>query len=173
MRGGPSHSTDRVVSPTVVASFISHTEYSVGRFTLLVLWRGGPGWSVHGSGHSGGSSGTSSGDSRGSQYFSYGGLSFSLEFNWTTAIVKLLDREFSLRDTNLILVDSVDAASGPTIVDVRWVDIPVELADQIDPIRAVISRSPELFAYLQCEKQLPDPFQAAMIAIICNQMRPQ
>ena len=53
-------------------------------------------WTVRGSGHSGSSGGTSSGESRGSQYFSYGGLSFSLDFNWTTAIVKLLDREFSL-----------------------------------------------------------------------------
>jgi hypothetical protein len=173
MRGGPSRSTDRVVSPTVVASFISHTEYSVGRFTLLVLWRGSPGWSVRGSGHSGSSGGTSSGESRGSQYFSYGGLSFSLDFNWTTAIVKLLDREFSLRDTNLILVDNVDTPSGPTVVDQRWIDVPIELDDQVDSIRALVGRSPELFAYLQCDKRLSDSFQQTMIAIICNQMRPQ
>jgi hypothetical protein len=174
MRGGPSRSTDRVVSPTVVASFITHTEYSVGRFTLLVLWRGSAGWSVHGSGHGGGSSGGGSfGESRGSQYFSYGGLSFNLDFNWTSAIVKLLDREISLRETNLILVDNVDAPAGPTIVDVRWIDVPIELDDQVDAIRSLISRSPELFAYLQCDKQLPDALQQAMIAIVCNQMRPQ
>src|SRR5262245_53347120 len=129
VRGGPSRSTDRVVSPSVVASFISHTEYSVGRFTLLVLWRGSPGWSARGGGHSGGASGggggSSFGESRGSQYFSYGGLSFNLDFNWTAAIVKLLDREISLRETNLILVDHVDTPSGPTIIDRRWIDVPI------------------------------------------------
>jgi hypothetical protein len=176
MRGGPSRSTDRAVSPSVVASFISHTEYSVGRFTLLVLWRGSPGWSARGGGHSGGASGgggSSFGQSRGSQYFSYGGLSFNLDFNWTAAIVKLLDREISLRETNLILVDNVDTPSGPTVVDERWIDVPIEFDAQVDPIRALISRSPELFAYLQCDQQLPDTFQQTMIAIVCNQMRPQ
>jgi hypothetical protein len=176
MRGGPSRSTDRVVSPTVVASFITHTEYSVGRFTLLVLWRGSEGWFMRGGGHSGGGSGGgggNSGESRGSQYFSYGGVSFTLEFNWTAATVKLLDREISLRETNLILVDNVDTPSGLTIVDQRRIDVPIELDDQVDSIRALIGRSPELFAYLQCDKQLPDAFQQAMIAIVCNQMRPQ
>ena len=100
-------------------------------------------------------------------------MSFSLEFNWTTAIVKLLDREISLRETNLILVDNVDTPSGPTIVDQGWIDVPIELDDQVDSIRALISRSPELYAYLQCDKRLSDAFQQAMIAIICNQMRPQ
>jgi hypothetical protein len=176
MRGGPSRSTDRVVSPTVVASFITHTEYSVGRFTLLVLWRGSEGWFVRGGGHSGsgsGGGGGNFGESRGFQHLFYGSLSFDLDFNWTVGIVKLLDREISLRETNLILVDNVDTPSGPTIVDQRWIDVPIELDDQVDSIRALLGRSPELFAYLQCDKRLSDSFQQAMIAIICNQMRPQ
>jgi hypothetical protein len=174
IRGGPTSSTDRVVSPTVVASFISHTEYSVGQFTLLVLWRGSPGWFTRGSGHSGSSGGGGGfGESRGFQRFSYGGLSFELQFDWTAASVKLLDRDVSLRETNFILVDNVDLTSGPVLVDARRIDVPSELGNEIDTIRIFINRSPELYDYLQCDKQLPDPPMQAMIAIICDQMRPR
>jgi hypothetical protein len=174
IRGGPTFSTDRVVSPTVVASFISHTEYSVGQFTLLVLWRGSPGWFTRGSGHSGSSGGGGGfGESRGFQRFSYGGLSFELQFDWTAASAKLLDREISLRETNLILLDNVDITSGPVLIDARRIDVPSELGNEIDAIRTFINRSPELFAYLQCDKQLPDAFMQAMIAIVCDQMRPR
>ncbi len=129
---------------------------------------------MRGGGQSGGGSGGGGGnfgESRGFQHLFYGSLSFDLDFNCTAGIVKLLDREISLRETNLILVDSVDTPSGPTIVDQRWIDVPIELDDQVDSIRALISRSPELFVYLQCDKRLSDPSQQAMIAIICNQMR--
>jgi hypothetical protein len=174
IRGGPTSSTDRVVSPTVVASFISHTEYSVGQFTLLVLWRGSPGWFTRGSGHSGSSGGGGGfGESRGFQRFSYGGLSFELQFDWTAASVKLLDREVSLRETNFIFVDNVDVTSGPVLVEARRIDVPSELGNEIDAIRIFINRSPELYGYLQCDKQLPDPPMQAMIAIICDQMRPR
>jgi hypothetical protein len=178
IRGGPTFSTDRVVSPTVVASFISHTEYSVGHFTLLVLWRGSLGWSARGARSGGGSGGGGGlGESRAFQQFYYGDLAFELQFDWRAATVKLLDREVSLRDTNLILVDNVDAPAGPTLVDARWLDVPVDVpiqpGDRVDPIRIFINRSPELFAYLQCDKALPDAFMQAMIAIVCDQMRPR
>jgi hypothetical protein len=144
------------------------------KFTLLVLWRGSPGWFTRGSGHSGSSGGGGGfGESRGFQRFSYGGLSFELQFDWTAASVKLLDREVSLRETNFIFVDNVDVTSGPVLVEARRIDVPRELGNEIDAIRIFINRSPELYGYLQCDKQLPDPPMQAMIAIICDQMRPR
>lgn len=45
VRGGGGMSTSRVVSPVVVASWMSHENDADGSATsLLVLWRGTPGW---------------------------------------------------------------------------------------------------------------------------------
>ena len=59
VRGGSGTSTSRVASPTVVASWVSHENYADGSATtLLVLWRGTPGWFSKG-GRGGGSGGGS------------------------------------------------------------------------------------------------------------------
>ncbi len=59
------------------------------------------------------------------------------------------------------------------LVDARRIDVPSELGNEIDAIRIFINRSPELYDYLQCDKQLSDPPMQAMIAIVCDQMRPR
>jgi hypothetical protein len=47
--GGNSMSTSRVVSPAVVASWVSHESFADRTVTsLLVLWRGTPGWFLKG-----------------------------------------------------------------------------------------------------------------------------
>jgi len=181
-RGGGGMSTSRFVSPTVVASWSSHDNYADGsKTTLLVLWRGTPGWfSKGGRGRAGWSSGGGSGaggsGSYGYQYMTEGGLTFTLEFDYDKRIVKILDREISLKETNVVLVDFVDSVNGPTIVDARWVEPgppapPVAPDAASDPIAGVIRRSPELFAYLQCDLKVADPVMSAYIPIVCGQMR--
>src|SRR6185369_11217154 len=60
--GGGGTSTSRVASPTVVASWMSHENYVDGKATtLLVLWRGTPGWFTKGGGGSSGSGGSAGG----------------------------------------------------------------------------------------------------------------
>jgi hypothetical protein len=175
-RGGGGMSTSRVASPTVVASWVSHENYADGSATtLLVLWRGTPGWfskGGRGSG-SGGGAGAGRSGSYAYEYVSQGGLTFMMEFDYDKRIVKILNQEISLRETNVVLVDFVDSTNGPTIVGYRWVDpVPAEQPSPVDPIAAVVKRTPELFEYLRCDLSLSDPLMSAMMPIICGQMRP-
>jgi hypothetical protein len=182
-RGGGGMSTSRFVSPTVVASWSSYDNYADGsKTTLLVLWRGTPGWFAkrgRGGGSGGGagsSSGAGGGGSYGYQYVTEGGLTFTLEFDYDKRIVKILNREISLKETNVVLVDFVDSVNGPVIVDYRWVEPgppapPVVPDAASDPIAGVIRRSPDLLAYLQCDLKVADPVMSAYIPIVCGQMR--
>ena len=154
--GGGAMSTSRFISPAVVASWSSHDNYADGsKTTLLVLWRGTPGWFAKGGRggqggrarvrSSGGSSGAGGSGSRGYQFVSEGGLTFTLEFDYDKRIVKILDREISLKETNVVLVDFVDSANGPTIVDYRWIEPGLRRRRLVpnaasDPIAGVIRR---------------------------------
>jgi hypothetical protein len=172
--GGGGSSTSRVVSPAVMASWVLHQNYADGRTTtLLVLWRGTPGWFSTGNGQGGGgSSGAGgSGGSYGYVYLSQGGHTFTMEFDYDRSIVKMLDEEISLIASNVVLVDFVDSATGPTIVGSRWVDPATEPAAG-DPIAAIIKRTPDLFDYLRCDVNVPNAAMNAMMALICGQMRP-
>jgi hypothetical protein len=175
VRGGAGMSTSRVVSPTVVASWVSRENYADGNTTtLLVLWRGTPGWFRKG-GRSGSGGGGGSGQSGSDayQYVSEGGLTFVMKFDYDTRVAKILNQEISLTETNVLLVDFVDSTNGPTIVGSQWVDpAPPEPSSPSDPIAAVVRRTPELFEYLRCDLTLSDPLMNAMMPIICGQMRP-
>jgi hypothetical protein len=184
-RGGGGQSTARFVSPTVVASWMSHENYADGsKTTLLVLWRGKPGWfSKNGSGgRSGKSFGSSSGGGAGGsgssdyQYFTEGGLTFVMEFDYDKRIVTLLNQDISLKDTNVVLVDFVDSVNGPTVVDYRWVETgppvpPIAPDAAADPIAGVIRRSPDLYEYLQCNLDVTDPVLRVYMPLVCGQMR--
>ena len=125
--GGGGSSTSRIASPSVVASWMSHENYADGKITtLLVLWRGSVGWFLKGgSGHgSGGGSGSGGSGSWAYEYVSQGGLTFMMGFDYDKRIVKLVNEEISLDTSNVVLVDFVDSANGPTIVGSRWVDRP-------------------------------------------------
>jgi hypothetical protein len=176
-RGGGSSSTARVVSPAVVASWMSHARAADGRVTtLLVLWRGTPGWFSRGGGGggSGGSGGVGPGGSYGTQWVSQGGLTFTLEYDYDKRVVKVLDQEVSLDQTNVVLVDSVDSAAGPVVVGLRWVEpAPAEPSTAGDAIGAIVRRAPELFEFLRCDVELSDPAMQAMMPIVCGQMRPR
>ena len=184
-RGGGGQSTSRFVSPTVVASWMSHENYADGsKTTLLVLWRGKQEWfAKRGSdGRSGKGAGSSSGSGGGGsysyEYFTEGGLTFLMEFDYDKRIVKMLNQEISLKDANVVLVDFVDSVNGATIVGYRWVEPgppapPVVPDAASDPIAGVIRRSPELFEYLQCDLKVTDPVLGAYMPIVCGQMRGQ
>jgi len=176
VRGGGGTSTARVASPTVVASWRTHDNYADGSSTtLLVLWRGTPGWfAVRGSGSGGGAGGSGGGGSY--QYFSYGGRTFTMDFDDDRKVVRILNQEISLKTANVILVDFVDSAAGATIVGYRWVEPgppapPIVEGGTSDPIAGVIRRLPELYDYLRCDVSVDDPLMKAMMPIICGAMR--
>jgi len=179
--GGAGMSTARVASPAVVASWMSHASAADGTMTtLLVLWRGTQGWFLKG-GHGGGSGAGSSGGfvGRGSyayQSFSEGGLTFTLEFDHERHTATLLNEEFSLKDTNVVLVNFVDGPD-PAIVGSHWIEPgppapPAVPGAAPDPVAGVIRRSPELFDYLRCDLGMPDTAMSAMITMVCGLMRP-
>ena len=173
---GASMSTDRVVSPSVVASWRSHDGAADGKeTTLLVLWRGTPGWHVKG-GVAGGGSSSGGGRSYAYQYMSRGGFTFTMEFDDERHVARLLNQEISLKDTNVVLVDFVDSKAGPTIVGYRWVEPgapapPVVPGGASDPIAGAIRRSPELLEYLQCDLKMPDAIMQPLMEQVCHIIR--
>jgi hypothetical protein len=174
--GGGGSSTSRIVSPSVVASWMSHDNYADGSVsTLLVLWRGSVGWfskGTPGSGSGGGFGSTGSG-SWAYEYLTQGGRTFTMSFDYDKRIVKILNEEISLAASNVVLVDFVDSANGPVIVGSRWVDPPArDETPPSDAIAAIIKRSIELFEYLRCDAAVADPVLKTMMPIICAQMRP-
>jgi len=178
IRGGGGSSTSKIVSPTVVASWRAHENFKDGTTTtLLVLWRGTPGWFTAGGRGSGGGGGGSS-SSYAYEYMTYGGRTFVMEFDDDKKIVKMMNQEISLKDTNVVLVDFVDSAIGATIVGYRWVEPgppapPLVAGGAADPVAGVIIRSPELYEYLRCDLKVSDPLMTTMIPLICGLMRPR
>ena len=174
-QGSASSSTSRFISPTVVASWMSRTHGSATD-TLLVLWRGSPGWFSK-TGVAGGSSSWSSGGKGGEQqFFRSGELNFALEFSDERRVVKILGQEISLTETNVVLVDGVDSAPGPTVIGRRWIAPgpplpPIVAGASEDPIAGIISRSPELIEYLQCGVTVPDPLMNTVADLVCRRMR--
>src|SRR5215831_8755224 len=83
--GGGGSSTSRIVSPSVVASWMSHDYYADGSVTtLLVLWRGSVGWFSKGAsgGGSGGGFGSTGSGSWAYEYLTQGGRTFSMGFDY-------------------------------------------------------------------------------------------
>jgi len=84
------------------------------------------------------------------------------------------DQEIDLNDANVVLVDEVDAPTGPRVVGVLRIDpsyralmepppagVPVgprgmRERPQPVPVHTFIRRSPELVEYLKCDVHLPD-----------------
>jgi hypothetical protein len=180
MTGGSGSSTDRVVSATVVASWMSYDSYADGsKTTLLVLWRGAPGWFLKGEGGAGGGSGggAGGGGSRAFQYFYRGGFTFTMEYDHEQHTVKILNETFSLKEVNVVLVDFVGSQAGPAIVGWRWIEPgapapPIVPGAAEDPIAGVIRRSDELFDYLRCDLNVSDPLMHAMTTLVCGLMKP-
>ena|SRR5947207_14721793 len=84
---GQTSSSSRPLSATVIGSYVIRN----GELTLIVLWRGSPGWFSRGSSSSGGGGSSSARREVGSLWFTYGGKSFSVEFDYTAGIARLLE----------------------------------------------------------------------------------
>ena len=178
-RGGGGFSTSRVASTTVLASWTSQWNNADGTtITLLVLWRGTPGWFTKGArGGSGGGGGTGGTDGtyRAQQTIAAGGRTFALDFELgkDTKLVRMLGQDISLQAVNVILVDDANSASGPRIVGSQWVEPAREgQSGDGDVIAGIVKRTPALFEYLQCDLVLDDPLMKGMTPIMCDPMRP-
>jgi hypothetical protein len=172
-----SAGSNRVVSPTTVAYWQQHDNGDgTGSLDLLVLWRGTPGWFLRGNGTSGGGGVHGGfGQWQGSHLMTYGDITLTLgfrssskDFDPASTIVTVLNRDIALQDTNVVLIDDVDSGT-PDIVGTRYVE---PRFSGRDAVAAIVKQTPELFEFLRCDVTLPDANQQAMMAIVCEPMRP-
>ena len=104
---------------------------------------------------------------------SEGGFTSTIAFDDVRRVARIANTEVDLQHTNVVLVDSVDSARGPSIASQRWIDPDQEqpLSQPADPITLLIRRTPELLAYLQCDVILPDEMLNAAAQFSCRQLR--
>lgn len=175
-RGVETSSGSGVVSPTVVASWVARTAPGgLPELELLVLWRGTPGWFMRAdsSGSSGSVSTRSGGDDPDPgllvEHLSYGGIRLGLEFDRRNHTARLQYQEVTLGSSNVVLMDDVDAESGPRVAG--SLEVKAQFPESPAQVEAIIRRSPELFAYLRCDAKLPDSKDQVMIDSICALMK--
>jgi len=173
-RGAGMSSGTMPLSPAVIGTLLTSADASgTAQIDLLVLWRGTPGWFTRGSGGGASSSGGSvgPGGGRGTEvhHIFKGGVKLTLEFDGDKRTARIQEREIDLRDDNVVLMDDVDGAGGPTFVGTRRIEpaFPQGLKD----LRTLLKRSPELVAYLRCDARLDDARMQQMMDFICASYR--
>jgi hypothetical protein len=131
---------------------------------LVVIWRGQPGWYTRGT--SGGTSGGGSGTAF-HHTVRYGGVELQLTFDMQTRVAEVQKTRVDLGDDNVILVDDVDSAGGPRVVETLRLDATLPLPQRGIPMVApLLGQSPHVLAFLRC-----DGAQATVDAL-CAQVRP-
>ena len=168
--GGMSSASVRV-SASVVVTTISHNEAD-GTSTLdvAVFWRGTPGWFT--AGDPGGGTSTGLPDGRPgpmTEFINVGSLRLEVQFDPGTGGVRIQDQSISSQNANVILVDEVDGAPGPRIVETMRVE--PRFAGRFVDIDTVVRRHPALFPFLRCDAGFPDQPQHSRIeAAVWRQM---
>ena len=162
-------SSDIRVSASVVVTTIWHNEAD-GTSTLdvAVFWRGTPGWFTAGDAGGQSSGGTSTGllDGRPrpvTQFIGVGDRRLEVQFDPGTGRVRIQDQSIPSQSGSVILVDEVDSAAGPRIVETMRVEprFPGGFVD----IDAVVRRHPALLPFLRCDARFPDQPQHSPIEV--------
>jgi hypothetical protein len=157
------------VSASVLVTTIAHNEAD-GTSTLdvAVFWRGTPGWYTAGDSgrQSGGGTSTGLADGRpgsATLFIGVGDLRLEVQFDPGTGRVRIQDQSLSLQSGNVILVDEVDSAAGPKIVDAIRVE--PRFAGGLVDIDTMVRRHPALFPFLRCDARFPDQPQHSAIEV--------
>lgn len=170
-QGTPGHVTGSgVVSPSVVATaIVEFPSPERARLLLLVLWRGAPGWmsksGATGSGGSSRGSGRPADDLPLFHEIRYGDVTLTLSFRPLARTLTIDGNAVALGpDDNVVLVDRVDGAAGPSILRTLHIDpdaVPIATqgpsAMPIVRTQDFIRRSPDLVDFLRCNLPMPDP----------------
>ncbi len=165
--GGLGGGVVRVLSPTVVATWIFHQdETGAAQLDLLVLWRGSPGWFTRGGG--GGGSGSRGRDDTVvlTMRIQYGDVDLELVFDPVARMAQLDERQIPLGDANVILIDAVDTL--PQVVGTTRVESTIPESGR--RIEMVLRRSNELLEYLRCDVRLSDPNAQEQMEFLCAQI---
>jgi len=157
------------VSASVVVTTIGHAEAD-GTSTLdvAVFWRGTPGWFTAGDSRELTSGGASTGLANGrpgpsTQFIGVGRLRLEVQFDPETGRVRIQGQTISPQRANVILVDEVDDAAGPTILETARVD--PHLPGGVGDVDTLVRRHPPLFDFLRCDARFPDQAQHAPVEV--------
>jgi len=137
------------VSPSVTATVVRSDE----TLTLLILWRGSPGWMSHIDGHRKecGSVGQAGGVFSAS--FEYGATAFGLSYDATRHLVMFQGAQPLPvpAGTNVLLVDGVDTSSGPRLAGTLILEPGnANLDISRGSLGPLFSRSTEIVGFLRC-----------------------
>lgn len=159
-----SFGSTRVLSPTVQVTWATERATDgVEQLRLLVLWRGTPGWFVTG----GGTHFSSSSTGASIVTITRGDVQLHLEYDSLTRIAVFNDRRIDTRETNVLLVDHVDAPTGAQLVGTTHVGPAMPgSALQLGPM---LQMSPEVMTFLQCDATSSDASKQRAIENLCLQ----
>lgn len=133
---------------------------------VAIVWRGRPGWFIEGPGHreSGGGTSTSY-----QQTITRGDTSVSFQFIFPTRQLTILDGSpIDLKDANVVLVDHVTDPLKTAVV--ATLTIPSRLTGP-GALIPPFGRSSEIFAFLQCDVEVPQPGARPILERLCRDLR--
>jgi hypothetical protein len=142
-----------------------------GRLLLLVLWRGPHRWYRGNKRSHGGGSGTTFNST---ESFKGGEVSFSFDTATRKATVQGRDVTM-LPDKNVILVDGIDGADGGRVVSTLAIDasdLDINIRHGFPGLVPLLSRSPEMVDFLQCDAAQAVPPTVMPCAFLLKKLRP-
>jgi ketosteroid isomerase-like protein len=147
------------VSGSTVATLVTKDRSAVD---LLVIWRGTPGWFMTPDYQA--SRGGSGPLFDGTLFF--GGHLFNWDINFISRIAHVAGSRLDLKDRNIVLVDGIDAPTGPRIVKILKVE--EELSADSPDVRPRVWRIPGIAAYLQCDQRFADARVQMLHGLACS-----
>ena len=151
----------------IITTMTNRDPQGVSTLDLLVLWRGTAGWYTKnsGAGHRGGGGGGFNGRS---ERLQYAGIDLNIYLARDPRALQIQDKPVTLKpaDANVVLVDDVDAPTGPRVVSTLRVD--PSMPDGDLHIESVLRRSAEIVAFLKCDDQIDHPMLSAMVKRNCD-----
>jgi hypothetical protein len=172
------------ISASVVVTTIGQNEAD-GTSTLhaAVFWRGMPGWFSASDPGARTVGGTSTGLPDGLRgpatlFIKVGDLRLEIQIDPGAGRLRIQSQVLSLESGNVILVDEVDGAVGPRIVET--IRVAPRFRGRFIDIDTMVRRHPALFPFLRCDQRFPDqpqhsPFEVAtwrqMTELTCARLR--
>lgn len=153
------------ISGVALVSWVSK-QGQPNELDLAIVWRGRPGWFIEGQGarESGGGTSVSF-----QQTITRGDVSLSFRFVFPTRQLIILDgAPIDLKDANVVLVDNVNDPKKTAVV--AKLTIPSRLTASgglVEPF----GKSNEIFAFLQCDAEVPQAAARPIIEALCRDLR--
>ena len=171
-RSFSSRGGTQTVSAVAKATYMARAENNgVYLLDLLVIWRGTPGWFATSDGGSGG--GSTGGTNVNNVTLSYGDVNLQLSLTYEPRTLTIQGMPVPLGTDNVVLVDGVDSAKGPSVVRTLRVDPAMNAERGPEMVYQVLKRSPEIIDFVKCGTALPDAQLQVSVDTICARIARQ